>query len=211
MADRPKPRLLPLLLLAAGLTLLVTGVRLLGELDGWDERWFSRDAGSPLNPFGIIWLVPVFGFLFGRRLAQGGHRPGSSVGLFAPLVGAAVLLGVAMYVGSRYEGTQLRDAGRWLPYVGGGLALLGLFSWPRAFVANLGYGLMARLPVVVVQYFDIQRGWQTHYGKVHPKLPTMTADERIAALTLAQAGFWLPLTILVGGVFAALGAATVRR
>ena len=74
MAEGWKPRQLPLLLAASLLTLVVTIVRVAGELEGWSAGWFDATAYSPWNPFGIVWLVPVFGFLFGRRLAMQGSR-----------------------------------------------------------------------------------------------------------------------------------------
>lgn len=211
MADSYKPRVFPLLLIAALLTAVVTGVRLWGELAGWDARWFSAEAGSPLNPFGIVWLVPVFGFLFGRRVAQAGDKPPFVASFFVPMFALLVLLGAAGYVGRELEGEALQQAVGYLAYGAPVLSLLALFAWPRMFVVNLLYGLLARVPVMLVQYLDIQNGWQTHYGKVHPKMPKLDADERLWALTLAQGSVWIPFTILLGGGCAALGAATVRK
>ena len=84
MADEYRPRVLPMLLVFGVLTLVVTVVRLVGELQGWDSNWFSTEAGSPMNPFGIVWLVPVAGLLFGRRLAQGVGAPTFVAGFFVP-------------------------------------------------------------------------------------------------------------------------------
>ena len=213
MADSPKPRSLPLVLVAGALTLVVTVVRLVGERQGWDPTWFSSAPGSPLNPFGIVWLVPLFGFAFGRRLAAGG-RPAFVASFFVPMFGLMALLGTGLFVFHEYEGQALRDALGYVVYAGPALALLALFAWPRAFFANLGYALLARAPVALVQYFDVQHGWQTHYGKVHEKLAPLLADDanaRILALSVAQAAFWVPFTLLLGGGCAALGAATVRK
>jgi hypothetical protein len=211
MADRLKPRLLPLLLIAGVLTLAVTAVRTIGERNGWNPAWFGSEAGSPLNPFGIVWLVPVFGFLFGRRLAQIASPPPFVKRFYVPMFAFLVLIGTAGDVGSQLKGESLRTAFGYIVYGAPLLALLGLFAWPRAFVANLVYALCARAPVIVVQYLDIQNGWQTHYGKVHPELPPMTADERLWGLTLAQLFVWVPFTVLLGGGASALGAMTVRR
>ncbi len=211
MAETYRPRVLPLILVAAVLTLVVTGVRLLGERNHWDPAWFSSEAGSPLNPFGIVWLVPVFGFLFGRRLAQSGSKPRFVAAFFVPMFAFLLLVGAAAYAGARLEGDALATAFGWLLWGGPALSLLALFAWPRAFAALLCYALLARAPVALLQYLDIQNGWQTHYGRVHPKMPPMDADARLWALTLAQAGFWVPFTVLLGCGCAALGAATVRR
>lgn len=206
-----KPRVLPLVTIAALVTLLVTLVRLWGELSGWDARFFSTDAGSPLNPFGIVWLVPVFGFLFGRRQAQVSAKPPFVRGFFVPMFAFLALVAIAGHIGRDFEGRELSDALVHLLWLGPALALLAAWAWPRMFLVLLLYGALARGPVVVVQYLDIQNGWQTHYGRVHPKLPSASADERLVQLTLAQAAFWVPFTILLGTGFAALGAATVRK
>ena len=211
MADSPKPRLLPLLFIAGTLTLVVTAVRCYGEVAGWDPRWFSAEPGSPLNPFGIVWLVPVFGFLFGRRAAQTGGRPPFVASFFVPMFALCVLLFAGGYIGEKMDGPAMREAMQYVFWGAPVLSLLALFSWPRMYLIMLVYGLWARLPVMAVQYLDIQNGWQTHYGKVHPKLPSMSADDRLWLLTLAQGGFWIPFTILLGSGFAAIGAVTVRK
>jgi hypothetical protein len=211
MTQGYQPRVLPLVWIAAAITLLVTVVRLFGELEGWDSRWFSREAGSPLNPFGIFWLIAVFGFLFGRRIAQAGGRPPFVSSFFVPMFGFLALFAAVGYVARELPAESMREATGYLRWGGPVLSLLALFAWPRVFAVNLLYAVLARAPVAVVQYLDIQNGWQTHYGRVHPHLASMTADERLWGLTLAQATLWVPCTVLLGGGFAALGAATVRK
>lgn len=200
-----------MLMIASALTLVVTVVRVFGERNGWDPRWFSSEVGSPFNPFGIIWLVPLFGFLFGRRAALAGDRPPFVASFFVPMFALVVLLGAAVWVGKEFVGDELQKAMRYMRYGAPALALLALFTWPRMFVVTLTYAILARAPVVVVQYLDVHNGWQTHYGKVHPGLPPMSADERVWLLTLAQAAVWVPFTILLAHGFAALGAAAVRK
>ena len=52
------------------ITLAVTLLRLVGELQGWSPRLFSREAGGGGALVGISWLVPVFGAWFGCKLAS---------------------------------------------------------------------------------------------------------------------------------------------
>ena len=211
MADGSHGRVLPLLLVAFLLTTIVSVVRLIGEMQGWDARWFGSAAGGAMSPFGIVWLVPLFGFLFGRRLAHD-DKPPFVASFFVPAFGLVALVGAGAWLATQLEGQELRKWLGYYVYLGPAVALLALFAWPRAFLVNLGYGLLARIPVVVIQWLDIKNGWQTHYGKVHPKLPAdLTADDRLWLLTTAQGAFWVPFTLLLGGAFAALGAATVRR
>lgn len=200
-----------MLIVLGVLTLVVTVVRLVGELQGWDPDWFSAEAGSPLNPFGIVWLVPVAGLLFGRRLAQGGGAPKFVAGFFVPMFGFLAMMVTLATAGERFEGDDLLQ---FMDYVMIGapiLSLLALFVWPRAFVTLLAYAVFARVPVMLVQYLDIQNGWQTHYGKVHEAFAGMSADARIWMLTKAQLCMWMSFTVLLGCAFAAIGAATVRR
>ena len=211
MGDTYKPRTMGLVWIATFVTLVVTVVRVVGEFQGWDPRWFSSEAGSPGGWFGIVWLVPAFGFLFGRRLAQAGSRTPFVAAFFVPMFAWLALVAAAMYLVTSFEGEALREHGLYLLWGGPVLALLALFAWPRAFLTNLTYAAMARIPVVVVQILDVQNGWQTHYGKLHPKLPPMGVDERMWLLAMLQCSFWLPFTVLLAGGCAAIGAATVRK
>jgi hypothetical protein len=212
MAESTAPRTGGLLVVAAVVTALVTVVRLVGELQGWDPERFSTEVGGGLLGVDIAWLVPLFGFLFGRRLALTGGRPPFVAGFFVPMFGVAAIVAAVALVNSRCQGEDLRT---WMHYLVNGapvVGLLALFAWPRACFVNLAYAVMARAPVIIVQYLDAQNPtWQTHYGKVHPGLPPMTADERLWLLTQTQLGLWIPFTVLLGGAFASLGAATVRK
>jgi hypothetical protein len=211
MTDDHTPRVAPMLLVAALLTLVVTVVRVVGEVNQWDPTWFSPEAGSPLNPFGIVWLVPVFGWLIGRRLAQTGGAPRLVAGFFVPMFAFLVILGAAGFIGSSFEREEMRRALNYL-FVGAPImSLLALFAWPRAFVALLIYAIAARVPVMLVQYLDVQNGWSTHYGRTAPQLGLLDQDDRIWMLTLAQAGVWIPFTVTLGCGFAAIAAATTRK
>ncbi len=211
MTENYQPRILPTLLFAAVVTLLVTVLRVIGESQGWDSAWFNPEAGSAFNPFGIVWLVPLFGFIFGRRLAQAGTGPAFITGFFVPMFGFFSIVGMAMFLGSSFEGEEMRDATIYLFGAASLLSLLALFAWPRAFFTMLFYSISARLPVMLVQYLDIQNGWQTHYGRTAPQMGHMGPDERIWMLTQWQAGFWIPFTVTLGCGFAAIGAAVGRR
>lgn len=59
-----------LILVPALLTLGVTILRLAGELSNASPTFFSRAVGGGAAVVGIIWLVPVFGIYFARRLAR---------------------------------------------------------------------------------------------------------------------------------------------
>jgi len=214
MADK-RPSILVPVLIAGALTLAVTGVRLYGERQGWDPRYFSKDAGGGMALVGIAWLPVVFGLWFGRRLARAGRAP-QAMGrafLLQILALGAFVGGMGWLMGrmETMEPEAVREVGPYIGYTAMGLTLLALMAWPSAFVANLFYGVLARTPVIAAQYLSIHYAWDTHYSKVHPKLPPMTPDEKAYGLLMAQLTVWIPFTILVGGLFALIGAKLTRK
>jgi hypothetical protein len=83
------------ILIAAILSLLVTAVRLYGELEGWNPTIWNREPGGGGSPLGVSWLMLPFGFWFGRRLAKGGSRPGpTGKALLLHVVGIGLVVGV---------------------------------------------------------------------------------------------------------------------
>ena len=78
-----------IILVPALITLAVTLARLAGELLGGSGALFSREAGGKAALVGIVWLIPVFGIYFGRRLARDGERP--------PSVGKALRFGLLAF------------------------------------------------------------------------------------------------------------------
>ena len=207
MSDRPTGTFRAVAI-AGAITLVVTLLRYWGELQLWNETWFSRAPGGNMAPFGIAWLVIPFGFWFGRSLARGGHVPARAgraallcVIAFALTIGLFVALSKAM----PYSRTRVTLLSAGVVVIG----LLALRAWPRAWLANAVYGVLARIPVAVLQYVSIRDGQDTHYAKVPPEVP---AEDALFVLTAAQFTFWpLAYTTIVGGLFAVLGAKSVRR
>lgn len=201
-------------LIAGLLTLLISLVRLIGELQGWNPKFFPSGPGGQGGYVGIVWLIPVVGFLVGRKLKQLGKGPGSRL-----FVLVAVLLGLGAIAGIGYQAMKFEEAAKvkeyftYMIYGAGGAALLVLLAWPRAFVALLCYGVFARGPVIGIQYLMIHLHGETaktHYEMTHPKVGVLTAAERAHSLMLAQAGLWVPITIVAGALFALLGSLTAR-
>ena len=203
-----------LVLVPALLTLIVTVVRVVGELQGWNPTFFSKPGGGSAV-VGITWLVLVFGFWFGWRL----RRPGS------PPPGKAALLyltGIAVLAGGMIGLVQLglvtlpsRESPGEPTGLAYGFALLAVaavvavFAWPRLTGTLMLYGVLARIPVVVVTYLDLHYDWHTHYGELPPG--AVTADPFIALCT-PQVTLWpFVFTPLVGGLLGCLGAAMAGR
>lgn len=202
-------------LIAAVLSLAIVVLRLYGELNIWDPKYFSTEAGGGQSLLGITWLVPLFGFWFGRRLAQGGHRPKSTGLALAMCVAGAAL---AAAIGWVSFGTELlgpaddlvTKVNVFFPATAV-CGLLLLVAWPRAWTVLAIYGVLARIPVIVIQYLAFARGWHTHFNAADKKHPMDDATLN-HLLLLAQGLLWpFGFTVLVGGLFATIGALTVRR
>ena len=215
MAEKAPKGVFRAVLIAALITLVVTLVRLYGELQQWDPTYFSREPGGKAALFGIWLLVPIFGFWFGRRLAQNGKRPASTGrALLFCVIGGALVYGVGMLAFKADMGWDHQTKGlvAGTGCVVGGLLLL--FAWPAGYVTQLVYGILARVPVMVITYLAVDRSWDTHYAKAAPEAlpPGGSPDDALVPLLLAQATFWtFAYTVLVGGLFAVLGATTVRK
>ena len=193
---------------SAGVALLITLVRFLGEYQGWYPAVFHTESGGGLSPLGITWLVPLFGFWFGRKLAHNGYRPGApGRAVLLHVVGIAALVAVFAVAFRVVETWTTRGI-----VVNAGAVACSLFAlaaWGRAYFVNLTAGILARIPVIVVQFVAIQRGLDMHFAKGPPGSPEQDA---LFLLTLAQVGMWpFGFCTLVGGLFSVLGACTVRR
>src|SRR5271157_4952201 len=93
MADAKSVSIARLITIPALITLVVTIVRLVGELQHWGKPWVGNEAGGGLALIGISWLPILFGPYFAWKLAAGGDGPaskGKSIG-FA-FLGFAVLV-----------------------------------------------------------------------------------------------------------------------
>src|SRR5262245_26303712 len=131
-----------LVLMPALVTLAVTLLRLTGELLHWSERFFSRAAGGAFALVGIVWLVPVFGFLFGLRLVRSGHPPArASRGIVAGVLGVLAVPLLAML----WARLGFPPVAQVLAFCAG-YAVVAWFvakSWPELAKALFAYGLLA--------------------------------------------------------------------
>ena len=204
-----KVRMLGPVLLAGALALALTALRLAGELDHWQPAWvFNTAPGGGGSPLGISWLVIPFGVWFGRRLARGGARPANLGRTFLlHVLGIGLFVGLMAYVFNCVDDWRMK--GMIASAGGAAIGLVACLAWPSAYFANLGAGILARIPVAAIQYFAVEGSWDVHFAKVQPEVPK---EDALFLLTSAQAGLWpFGYSVLLGGFFATLGAATVRK
>lgn len=216
MSDGKKFSVLGAILIAAVVCLVVNLVRLYGEVQGWAPSIFSREPGGGMSPLGITWLSLLFAFVIGRKLAQNGGRPKAMWKAFVfPLIGFAIVIGTFMLMFPAPDSEVVLTADEWrnnvtiTNSVAAASGLLLLFAWPRGWLALALFGFLIRVPVAVIQMYALENNWGTHFEFGPPGMPEAVVP---FALTMAQSLFWpLGFTVLAGGLFAAFGAATVRK
>lgn len=203
-----------LILVPSLITLAVTILRLVGELQNWAPGLFSKDAGGGGALVGIAWLVPIFGIYFAVRLVQGGYGPESVWPVLGSAVGALVLT-IVVTIAVNALG---------LPLVAS-LAIMGVASlvavwialraWPALGRTLLAYGLAARIPVIVVMLIAILQNWGTHYDVAPPNVPQADAWNPLVKWlvigVLPQLTVWIAFTVVIGAIFGAIAASFARR
>ena len=211
MGTAHTPSVSRLILVPALITLAVTLLRLTGELMGGSNLLFNRAAGGPGALVGIVWLVPIFGFWFGWRLARTGEGP--------PSVGRALGHGLlATVVGSGLSAAGVSIGNPLAPvvfFVVGAVAafLIVRRGWPALSRVLLAYALAARIPVALVMLAAIYGNWGTHYDVPPPGFdPTIGPFMKWVLIgLLPQLTVWVGFTVSVGTVLGAAGAALARR
>jgi hypothetical protein len=201
------------ILIPAVITLAVTLLRLIGELQNWSPALFSRAPGGGGSLVGISWLVPVFGIYFGLKLARAGYAPrrvAAGIGLLVLAIALLPLTGVvAQAAGMNMNSRRVLLLFCFAAVVAGAI---GLRAWPPLGRILLQYGLAARVPVAIVILLAIYGNWGTHYDAAPPGVPAMSPFVKWLWLgLLPQMTLWIAYTIVVGGLFGLVTAAIAAR
>ena len=208
-----------LILVPAVITLAVTLLRLVGELQGWNPRLFSREAGGGFALVGIAWLVIVLGVYFGWKLAALGYRPRS-----AGRAAGMALLSIVLMVAAGFVVNLLKVpfAGQLIVFavVAWAGVLITMPAWPALGKVLLAYAFAARIPVAIVMLIAMLGNWGTHYDVVPPPDPNGPALPDFAAMNvwvkwlligfLPQFSVWIFYTMVLGTLFGLLGLALAR-
>lgn len=206
------PRVLPLVLAPALLTLAVTVLRLVGELRGWSPRSFSRLPGGGLALVGIAWLAPLVGLYLGWRLQRARvPAPSGMRSVFVPAAAAALGSLAALIAGKALQTSWTANLTLWA-VVSALVAAVAFAAWPALGRPLLAYAWAARVPVILLMALAIWKGWGTHYDAPPPGFPAMPPLRRwLWTGLLPQATMWVAWTMLTGTIAGALGWRAARR
>jgi hypothetical protein len=202
-----------MILWPAVITLAITLLRLVGELQKWSTALFNPVAGGGFALVGISWLPFLFGPWFAWSLAKGGKGPASAwrvLGL--GLIGLVVAAGFFVLVSA----LKLGVAAILLAFfVSLGAGFIPWRAWPELGRALLAYALAARIPVVLVMLVAIYGDWGTHYDVLPtdppPALVAMGPFGRWVFIGLIpQLTIWISNTMLVGTVVGAAAVALAK-
>ena len=211
MAERTSPSLGALVLVPGLITLGVTILRVVGELQHWSSLLFSSAAGGGGAIVGIVWLAPAFGIYFALKLAGAGERPaGLGKTVAFTLLGLVLMVGAgALFAFSKFASAPL--------LIGGSILFLAAFlvplaGWPQLTKALIAYGYLARVPVAVVMYLALRGNWGTHYDGVPPGMPEMGFWAKYLVIGLIpQLLLWVAFTVIIGSLFGIAVVAITRR
>jgi hypothetical protein len=207
-----RPCIVHLILVPSLITLAVTVLRLVGELQQWSPLFFSRAAGGGAAIVGISWLPFIFGPYFALKLSAAGEMPkGTWKALGFVVLGIAVGFGASLIA---YADPVKLGAKELVGHV----LILGsvvfpFLAWRALAKTLLAYAYAARVPVAIVMFFAMRFGWETHYSALAPGLQGLGgfwATYTIAGL-LPQLIAWIWFTMMVGALLGIIVNALVRR
>jgi hypothetical protein len=203
-----------LVLVPGIITLGVTLLRIIGELQNWPSVLFSRSAGGGGAIVGIAWLAFFFAIYFAVKLQRSGQglpSSGKAIGLNVLALVILIASIVVSVLGSG-GGKALRISA--MGALGALISVVALLvmrrAWPAYWDVMLAYAIVARVPVIIIYLLAIQGNWNTHYDAVPPGV-TVEGPRFLVLGLLPQLFFWIPWTVIFCGLFGVLTAAVLKR
>ena len=195
------------------ITLAVTILRLVGELQHWSPRFFGTGAaGGGGAIVGISWLPIIFGPYFAVKLANAGDGPasnGKAIGLALASLPVLVLGGFILFASISKGGGALGPVGFVVMLAAAFVARAG---WRALGSTLLAYAFAARIPVVIVMFLAMKQGWATHYSAIDPRLASAPLWKQfVEEALLPQMFLWVGFTVVAGSIFGTVAAALARR
>jgi len=195
------------------ITLAITVLRLVGELQHWSPRFFNPEPGGGGALVGISWLPLIFGVYFALKLVGAGEVPASaSKAIFVPVLG--IVLIVAGAAASTLVSKTPTPGTIVIINIAALIALVvQRYSWPALFKTLLAYAFAARIPVALIMLVAIYRNWGTHYDVAPtPEFPAMHWFLKWLLIgALPQFLIWIAFTVIVGGLVGGITGAIARR
>ncbi len=200
------PKVGSVILIPSIVTLAVTLLRLIGELQKWNQTFF----GSGYAVVGISWLAVIFAIYFALKLRKSGQpipQKGKAIGLN---IVALALFVIPTFSLIFREGGGLSSPVRLVS--GLVIVVAGIWvmraAWPAYWNVLTGYALAARIPVLVVMYLAMRGNWGTHYDAVPANVTFASFAAKFTELALVpQLFFWIPYTVILCGLFGVITAA----
>jgi hypothetical protein len=201
-----------LIFIPSVITLAITLLRLVGELQHWPTALFNPKPGGPGSIVGITWLVPIFGVYFAIKLAGAGRVPssaGKTIG-YALLGFAITFIGSFLGFGLKPEFPGKLAIGLLLVAAGG---IVPFYAWRELWKVLVAYGYAARIPVAILMYFAIRGHWGTHYDVLPPDFPADTPfwSTYFQIAFVPQMLMWIVFTVIVGSLFGGLAVLVAHR
>jgi len=205
-----------LITIPAVITLGITILRLIGELEHWPKPWFNAAAGGGAAIVGISWLPIIFGPYFAVKLAGAGEGPssvGKAIGLALAGFVVVVVGGVIAGIAATKLNANLAVVGFLVILVAGFVARVGWRSLGNTLFA---YAFAARIPVLIVMFIAMSanggQGWGTHYDVIPPNFHSLAFAAKFFYFALVpQMTLWIGFTVVVGSIFGAIAAALAGR
>jgi hypothetical protein len=211
MTPTTRPSVACLILVPSLITLAITILRLVGELQRWSPLFFSRAAGGGWAIVGISWLPFIFGPYFALKLSSAGEGPKSTWKALGLIVLAILVCMGGGVVG--FAPAIKIPAKELLAYLlmAGSLAFPFL-AWRVLAKVLVAYAYAARIPVAIVMFFAIRGNWGTHYDAVSPEYhrPLTLWPKYFHIGLLPQLIAWVAFTVIIGVLFGIIVAAVAR-
>ena len=205
-------KILKLILVPSLITLAVTILRVVGELQNWSSPFFSRHGGGGGAIVGISWLPIFFGIYFALKLSGAGAGP-ESLGRTFAFWG----LGMLLLVAGGYLGFSAFQSNSAVKGLAGVVFMVAAFvvpfwGWSSLTKVLIAYGYAARIPVLIVMFFALQGKWGTHYDAGPPAYVSKGfASDFLNLAVFPQMFLWIAFTVLVGTLFGAVATAIAQR
>jgi hypothetical protein len=206
-----RPSTACLILVPSLITLAVTILRLVGELQQWSPLFFGRAAGGGAAIIGISWLPFIFGPYFALKLSAAGDKPKATwKALLLVLLAVAFGFGGGMVAYSAPITVIKVFLGHLL--IAAGVAIV-FVAWGALAKTLVAYGYAARIPVAIVMFLAMRFSWDTHYSALSPGLQGLGSFWVTYTLAgvLPQLILWIWFTVVVGALLGIIVNAIVRR